>query len=181
MEESTISKYFKKLEDYGWKIKYAEIGQTKYQTQSSKVKGKHKAPKTVKGDYDLSIHGNTIVLVDNTDGTTVEAKCHPDDEFDIGVGVSEAFRKINEKRQSVISVGDEVEIIDTESVYTSLESFFFSEQIPFSYAVRYAYSVKPKETTKGKVVYIKNNIVLIDTGVVCYLVNIKGLRKVVKQ
>ena len=44
------------------------------------------APKCIKGDYDLSIHGNRILLVDKQDTIMVEAKCHPDDDFDIGVG-----------------------------------------------------------------------------------------------
>lgn len=64
-------------------------------------KPNHKAPKFIRGDYDLSIHSNKIVLVDNVDGTTVEAKCHPDDDFDIGVGIKEAFRKMNNKRVEI--------------------------------------------------------------------------------
>ena len=53
------------------------------------------APKSIKGDYDLSIHGNKIVLVDNVDDTTVEARCHPDDDFDVGIGIKEAFKKLS--------------------------------------------------------------------------------------
>ena len=64
-------------------------------------KPNNNAPKSVKGDYDLSIHGNKIVLVDNADGTIVEAKCHPDDDFDIGAGIKEAFKKLNEKREEI--------------------------------------------------------------------------------
>ena len=42
-------------------------------------KPNNSAPKSIKGDYDLSIHGNKIVLVDNIEGTSVEAKCSPED------------------------------------------------------------------------------------------------------
>lgn len=89
----------------------------------------HKAPKSIKGDYDLSIHGNKIVLVDNIDGTTVEARCHPDDEFDIGVGINEAFKKLNQKREEeneTIKVGDWVEITNWKLSYP-IYSRFFSE------------------------------------------------------
>ena len=63
-----------------------------------KPKANNNAPKSIKGDYDVSIHDNKIILVDKKDGTTVEAKCHPNDNFDIGDGIKEAFKKMNEKR-----------------------------------------------------------------------------------
>lgn len=99
-------------------------------------KPNNNAPKSIKGDYDLSIHGNKIVLVDNADGTTVEAKCHPDDDFDIGTGIKEAFKKLNEKREEIckqkeeeekkIKVGDCVEITNWKMSYP-IYSGFFSE------------------------------------------------------
>jgi len=99
-------------------------------------KPNNNAPKSIKGDYDLSIHGNKIVLVDNADGTTVEAKCHPDDDFDIGAGIKEAFKKLNEKREEIrkqkeeeekkIKIGDWVEITDWKMSYP-IYSRFFSE------------------------------------------------------
>ena len=67
-----------------WKININ--GDTVFASSAPK-KPNHNAPKSIKGEYGLSIHGNKIVLVDNVDGTTVETKCHPDDEFDVGVGV----------------------------------------------------------------------------------------------
>lgn len=102
-------------------------GETVFSSENRIKNGKdnkisNNAPKSIKGDYDLSIHGNKIVLVDNVDGTTVEAKCHPDDDFDIGVGIREAFKKLNEKREEIrkekeeeekrIKVGDWVQVID---------------------------------------------------------------------
>lgn len=102
----------------------------------SPKKPNNNAPKSIKGDYDLSIHGNKIVLVDSVDGTTVEAKCHPDDDFDIGFGIREAFRKLNEKHEEIrkqkeeeekkIKVGDWVEITDWKMSYP-IYSRFFSE------------------------------------------------------
>lgn len=121
-------------------------------------------PKSIKGDYDLSIHGNKIVLVDNADGTTVEAKCHPDDDFDIGAGIKEAFKKLNEKREEIrkqkeeeekkIKVGDWVEVVDNGVSYSQMINFFEENNI-LEYAARFRYGVSPFIGTKEKVLFIE--------------------------
>lgn len=163
-------------------------------------KPNHNAPKSIKGDYDLSIHGNKIVLVDNADGTTVEAKCHPDDNFDIGVGIKEAFKKLNEKRKELrkqkeeeekkIKVGDWVEVVNSGASYTSYTSFFVKNNIPIQHCVNYRYGECPDNGNRGKVLFIADNKAVIqltfidNTGFefedAIYLVGLNGLKKVKK-
>lgn len=127
-------------------------------------KPNNNAPKSIKGDYDLSIHGNKIVLVDNVDGTTVEAKCHPDDDFDIGGGIKEAFKKLNEKREEIrkqkeeeekkIAVGDWVEVVDSGIGSHPEYISFFDTPKTQKYASHFRFSLTPVNGTVGKVVYV---------------------------
>lgn len=135
-------------------------------------KPNNNAPNSIKGDYDLSIHGNKIVLVDNTDGTTVEAKCHPDDNFDIGDGIREAFKKLNEKREEIrkqkeeeekkIKVGDWVEVVDSGGYsYPWSVNFFKSDDVK-DYSPYFRYGVIPVNGTIGKIVYAEGNQFLVE-------------------
>lgn len=138
-------------------------------------KPNNNAPKFIKGDYDLSIHGNKIVLVDNADGTTVETRCHPDDNFDIGNGIKEAFKKLNEKREEIrkqkeeedkkIKVGDWVEVIDNGASCSVKDKFFIKNNL-FDYAARFRYGVSPNEGTRGKVLFVEENSDYEETTVV---------------
>ena len=166
-------------------------------------KPNNNAPKSIKGDYDLSIHGNKIVLVDKKDGTTIEAKCHPDDNFDIGDGIKEAFKKMNEKREEIrreedkkIKVGDWIEVMKPGEAYTTVVNLFENYGIG-AYAPYFRYGVVPAKGVKGKVIFVDkyNRAVIevvkdmaygdeeygkssVDKGV--YVVGIDGLRKVKK-
>ena len=168
-----------------------------------KPKANNNAPKSIKGDYDVSIHGNKIVLVDKKDGTTIEAKCHPDDNFDIGDGIKEAFKKMNEKREEIrreedkkIKVGDWVEVVKPGEAYTTIVNLFEKYGIR-AYAPYFRYGVVPAKGVKGKVIFVDkyNRAVIevvkdmaygdeeygkssVDKGV--YVVGIDGLRKVKK-
>lgn len=125
-------------------------------------KPNNNAPKSIKGDYDLSIHGNKIVLVDNVDGTTVEAKCHPDDDFDVGVGIKEAFKKLNKKREEIrkqkeeeekkIKVGDWVEIVENDC-YDEYLSWVYAN-LNFAHVKKFAYQESPDVGTRARVVKI---------------------------
>lgn len=158
----------------------------------------HKAPKSIKGDYDLSIHGNKIVLVDNVDGTTVEAKCHPDDEFDIGVGVKEAFKKLNTKREEIrkqkeeedkkIKVGDWVEITNWKKSYP-IYSRFFSEHNLEDLGRNFRYGCYLNNGDKLQVAHIerdrfvlsrKEKIGAYGPQDCVYLMDIHSLKKVAK-
>ena len=135
-------------------------------------KPNNNAPKSIKGDYDLSIHGNKIVLVDNVDGTTVEAKCHPDDEFDIGTGIKEAFKKMNTKREEIrkkkedeeekkIKVGDWVEVL-CDIVFDPCHTKFFEVNNLMKYAPRFCYGYVPESEVTGKVLFIGEYQILLE-------------------
>ena len=115
----------------------------------------HNVPKYIKGDYDLSIHGNSILLVDKSDGTTVEARCHPDDNFDIGVGIQEAFNKLNDKRKKaqIIKIGDTVEIVSPLDAFTGYAEWCYNH-LKFEDVKCYAYNVTPKKFERGVVIAI---------------------------
>ena len=168
-------------------------------------KPNNNVPKNIKGDYDLSIHGNKIVLVDNKDGTTVEAKCHPDDNFDIGEGIRESFRKMNEKREKFrqqekekedkIKVGDWVKVVRPGASYYTLSDYFEKYGLK-SYAPYYRYGVIPFYGAVGQVVFVDGRTAVIRTkndkvygateweSIECtdgvYIVGFNGLRKVEK-
>lgn len=161
-------------------------------------KPSNNAPKSIKGDYDLSIHGNKIVLVDNADGTTVEAKCHPDDNFDIRTGTEEAFKKLNAKREEIrkqkeeeenkIKVGDWVEVVDWKTSYP-IYSKFFSEHNLEDLGRKFRYGCYLNNGDKLQVVHIegdrfvlsrKENIGAYGFQDCVYLMDARGVKKVVK-
>lgn len=162
----------------------------------SNKKKSNRAPKTIKGDYDLSIHGNKIVLVDNVDGTTVEAKCSPQDNFDIGEGIKEAFKKLNEEREKgskEIKIGDIVEVIYPGKCYPTLSNYFKKNNLT-DFAPFYRYGVVPVKGIKGRVIFTDSSHVVFEVfadksygdkeysesdcqhGI--YIVNQDGLKKV---
>lgn len=190
---------------YWYRAPYCDLVMSNWEW-STRKKPNNNAPKSIKGDYGLSIHGNKIVLVDNTDDTTVEAKCHPDDNFDIGAGIKEAFKKLNEKHEEIrkqkekeekkIKVGDWVEIDDTGSSSRPWDTDFFCFEDNKQYAPYFRYGVIPVNGTIGKIVYVEGEDCLVQekespgygeaeyTDMTChnaiYIVSKDGLKKVVK-
>lgn len=161
-------------------------------------KPNNNAPKSIKGDYDLSIHGNKIVLVDKNDGTTVEAKCHPEDGFDIGIGITESFKKLNEKREEIqkqkeeeekkIKVGDWVEVIDYEISYPIYSTFFFENNLE-DLGRNFRYGCYLNNGDKLQVAHIEGDKFVLKRKEkiggygfqdCVYLMNIHGLKKVMK-
>lgn len=185
--------------DKSYGVKMWKNGKLIYDSTKSNVSPKpnNNAPKTIKGDYDLSIHGNKIVLVDNRDGTTVEAKCHPDDNFDIGNGIKEAFKKMNEKREEIkkakeeedkkIKVGDWVEIVNCGESYTTYPEWLY-DKVDFEHIRRYCYNYIPLDGEIGRVVAVGTHEIDKERILVAfetkyknvYIVNQKGLKKVEK-
>lgn len=165
-------------------------------TNNFSKKNKNNAPKNIKGDYDLSIHGNKILLVDKNEGTMVETKCHPDDNFNIGIGVEEAFRKLNTKREDIkkqkeeedkkIKVGDWVEIIRPSAAYPMYADFFEKNNLNY-YGKIFRYGTIAEKGTVGKVVFVLNDYVVVKSKenfngygkMDCtYLVSFSAIRKV---
>ena len=153
----------------------------------------NKAPGGIVGDYTLSIEGNKITLID-VNGVEVFARCHPEDVFDVGEGVREAFNKLKEKREDKIKVGDWVEVIDNGCSYSTSAEVFKENDI-LHYAARFRYGVTPLNGMKGRVMFITdNNIAVVEeqtgsyygdskfSGLKCrdaiYLIGLQGLRKV---
>ena len=160
---------------------------------TQETKPDNRAPENIKGDYGLSIHGNKIVLVDNTDGTTVEARCHPHDNFDIGEGMKEVFKKLNEKREEIckakeeekkIEVGDWVEVVDSGFNYPYYWEWMPNDKFPI--IKNFEYMGRPRSKF-CKVMHIGQHktediqlVFIQDKEGWCHTMGIKGLRKVVK-
>lgn len=69
---------------------------------------KNLAPKWLEGDYDLHIEGNRMVMT-SKDGKAVEARCHPDDDWRLQVGIDELKERMAEaKKPREIKIGDRV-------------------------------------------------------------------------
>lgn len=157
----------------------------------------NKAPEDIVGDYTLSIKDNRITLRDK-DGVEVFARCHPEDVFDVGEGVREAFkylykkRKENEKKN--IKVGDWVEVVNNGFSYSTSAEVFEENDI-LHYAARFRYGVSPLNGTKGRVMFITDkNIAVVEAQKesyygdskfsmlncynAIYLIELRGLRKV---
>lgn len=116
------------------------------------MSNKNMAPKYLEGDYRLTIKGNCTLVVSDDDGNSAVAKCHPDDEFDVGAGVKVAMEKL---KGSSIKIGDRVEIIDSEKSYTTLLFTTLNDFIDdIGYIVKYRYGVEPRIGTVGTVVGI---------------------------
>lgn len=71
---------------------------------------KNLAPKWLEGDYDLHIEGNRMTMT-SKDGKKVEARCHPDDDWRLQVGIDELKKRMSEaKKPREIKVGDKVKL-----------------------------------------------------------------------
>ena len=68
-----------------------------YLKKSQKLKPNNTAPKSIEGQYDLTIKDKNIVLSNKSNGVEVEVMCHPDDAFDISVGMKVAFDRYKEQ------------------------------------------------------------------------------------
>lgn len=117
--------------------------------------------KNMKGNYDLSIHGNKITLTDKDSKITVESRCHPDDEFNIGIGMTEAFEKMDAKKKDGIKLGDWVTIPRPDcSAYTTNVKFFYENDLTKE-APYFRYGVIPSSKKIYQVIYIKGPKALV--------------------
>ena len=80
---------------------------------------KNLAPKWLEGDYDLHIEGNRMTMT-SKDGVEVKARCHPEDDWRLQVGIDELKERMAEvKKPREIKVGDKVMRIPTRMyIYT---------------------------------------------------------------
>ena len=122
---------------------------------------KNLAPKWLEGDYDLHIEGNRMTMT-SKDGKKVEARCHPDDDWRLQVGIDELKERMAEaKKLREIKVGDIVKV-KTRQQCNSMEatSFFKENNIPVEHIVRAVQSSsgmgQPSIHNKYQVLHVGN-------------------------
>ena len=88
---------------------------------------KNLAPKWLEGDYDLHIEGNRMTMT-SKDGKKVEARCHPDDDWRLQVGIDERKERLAEvKKPREIKVGDKVRFNRADCYNVKQVIDFFSD------------------------------------------------------
>lgn len=88
---------------------------------------KNLAPKWLEGDYDLHIEGNRMMMT-SKDGKKVEARCHPDDDWRLQVGIDELKERMAEtKKPREIKVGDKVKFNRADCYNVKQVIDFFSD------------------------------------------------------
>ena len=122
---------------------------------------KNLAPKWLEGDYDLHIEGNRMTMT-SKDGKKVEARCHPEDDWRLQVGIDELKERMAEvKKPREIKVGDIVKV-KTSQQCNSMEatSFFKENNIPVEHIVRAVQSSsgmgQPSIHNKYQVLHVGN-------------------------
>ena len=91
-----------------------EGGEKKDMKLEYKFYEKNLAPKWLEGDYDLHIEGNRMTMT-SKDGKKVEARCHPEDDWRLQVGIDELKERMAEaKKPREIKVGDKVKFVFTD-------------------------------------------------------------------
>ena len=117
-------------------------------------KKSNKAPKNIKGDYQLHIHGNEITLIDEDTGHIAATKCSPEDNFDIGEGMKIVFARMNEEKEITnndFQVGDYVEIVNNTACYPRYTDWVYKNLI-FDYVKKFKYNCVPHEKAKGRII-----------------------------
>ena len=115
--------------------------------------------KNIEGDYDLIIRNNTIILINNNTGATVESKYCSNDTLDFETKMKKVFydmKKENFKQNNIIEKGDNVIITQPKYAYTHIPTLFYKDNL-IKYGSRYRYGVFPSKNLKGKVVDIIKN------------------------
>ena len=122
---------------------------------------KNLAPKWLEGDYDLHIEGNRMTMT-SKDGKKVEARCHPDDDWRLQVGIDELKERMFEaKNPREIKVGDIVKVKTSQQCNTmDVTSFFKENNIPVEHivcVVQFSSGMgRPSIYNKYQVLYVGN-------------------------
>ena len=175
-----------------------EIEKSRKESDKNKMKLEYKfyeknlAPKWLEGDYDLHIEGNRMTMT-SKDGKKVETRCHPEDDWQLQVGIDELKERMaSAKKPREIKVGDVVTVKAREK-YSPMyaKSFFEENSIPVEYIIRVvqadASMTFPTLDYKYRVLYIgclsgKNSkkCALIESNVTSnlYVVNYSNLELV---
>ena len=162
------------------------------------------------GSYTVRVMGNLVeaskVYKDKVDGhicykkSSAQAKCDPEDEFSLSMGVTLAMDRLNkELSKDKIEVGDKVKIVSNGLSYLTytrwikknindvgLAACFAYDQIPCEDDVVYVIkAIAPWGTEYDKnrmLAYVQKYFVFsngkVDDNEPCYLIEVDGLEKV---
>lgn len=135
------------------------------------------------GEYKLKIKGNRISLI--KDGLYVSSKCHKDDVFNFGKGISNCFTKLFEEINKPIKAGDVVKVIDNKYAYTEYKTWIY-EYLQFKDVIKFQYSKMPKNGLYGEVIAVNQHLKLPSHVLIAiktsddkvYLLDAEGVKKV---
>lgn len=164
------------------------------------------------GSYIVRVWGNSVeaskVYKGEIDGhicykkSSAQAKCAPEDEFSLSIGVALAMDRLNkqlgEANDKTIKVGDKVKIKDCGKSYSTYVSWIKKNLDDVGLAACFAYSQSPKVDETEYIVktiapwstehdvnkmlaYVQKHFVYSNGNVsddVCYLIDVDGLEKV---
>lgn len=124
---------------------------------------KNLAPKWLEGDYDLHIEGNRMVMT-SKDDKKVEARCHPDDDWRLQVGIDELKERMAEaKKPREIKVGDIVKFVFTDFYNPNKLCDFFDTAKVATYDIIRTTSTAfsdhtPSKVCRYQVLYVGNHL-----------------------
>lgn len=161
------------------------------------------------GSYTIRVTGNLVeaskVHKDTVDGhvcykkNSAQAKCDPEDEFSLSMGVALAIDRLNkELGKDKIEVGDKVKIVSKGFVYTTYVDWVVDNVPDPRMAACFVYGQIPNEDDTVYVVkaiaphggvwktkklayvqkYSEYYFGTVNTNQPCYLINVNGLEKV---
>ena len=124
---------------------------------------KNVAPKWLEGDYDLHIEGNRMTMT-SKDGKKVEARCHPDDDWRLQIGIDELKERMSEaKKPREIKVGDVVKFVFTDFYNPNKLCDFFDTAKVATYDIMKTMSTAysdaiPSKAQRYKVLYVGDHL-----------------------
>lgn len=152
------------------------------------------------GSYTVRVIGNLVeaskVYKDKVDGhicykkSSAQAKCDPEDEFSLSMGVALAMDRLNkELGKDKIEVGDKVKIKDAGLIYDGYVAWVIKNIHDIKEVARYAYCGNPDTNYSYEVIAIAPHSVESEENIAyikkidgllspCYLIRIDGLEKV---
>lgn len=117
--------------------------------------------------YIIRSDGKTTTVKDVKTNITGTSKCHPEDEFNLGLGINLALQRMEEQRKKKIEEANKIEdgclaeIIDNGGSYTTY-SEFAKKYFTLDECIRYAYNYCPPNGTKVRVNRIVNDKAIIE-------------------
>ena len=155
------------------------------------------------GSYTVRVTGNLVeaskVHKDTVDGhvcykkSSAQAKCDPEDEFSLSMGVALAMDRLNkqlaEMNDKIIKIGDKVKIKNAGLIYDGYAAWVSKNVHDIKEVARYAYRGNPDTDCVYEVIAIaphsaesRENLAYIKEidGLFfpCYLISLTGLEKV---